>query len=191
PNNIPVITGCEPGADHNVYFLSTPPCTPVGHCFSGQAWVKIAGLKGVQAAVDLNGQVYVLDSTGAVSIATCAPADDTDSCISGGAKLTPALSPQCIGWLAPTMFDAVTEVGVTPTTTETDTEDFLWGVGCTKDSNGNSNILSWNLNLTDDQFGIHWDQSPWVQRGNGAVQIAMFTYPHNGNAQVPWVISSP
>src|SRR6185437_12568045 len=65
----------------------------------------------------------------------------------------------------------------------------------TKDSNGNSNILSWNLNLTASEFMLDmtWDRSPpgWVQRGNGAVQIAMFTYPHNGNAQVPWVISSP
>jgi hypothetical protein len=191
PNNIPFITQCWPGVgplDSPVAYLTTESSCP--GCFPSLVWHTLPGASGTSVSININGYPYLLNSMGAVFVATTSQSpNDQVSELDGWLQLN-AANGGCISSLAPGSFSGNTEENYTaPASSQT--EDFLYGIGC---GGGDRNTYAWNLNATNFN-GVHYDASPgWFQldpqQNAAGTKMVLFTEPGPNNPQIIWVLNS-
>jgi hypothetical protein len=160
--NTPWVTGCEPSADRNVYYLGRGQ-GPCGGGLCSDTWVNEPGLKANQVVVSAAGQLAGIASNGTVWLGVGTPTfspNAWESFLAAGGCLTslsverPTLVPNAI--------------------------QRLWGIGC--GGAGDKGIFVLPLQSS----------GPWQQLPGAAVQTALFRSiaPTGAFVETPWVLTA-
>lgn len=192
-NNWPVVLGCGLGTS-TIFYAHGESCSGL---LCTPTWNRMEGLTtAAHVAVNLNGNIFATDTSGALWFANGSAAGD-GGFTGGFTKISTTYfgGTACIQSLAAPFgqSDPPSVTFVNPIA-QTGTLSTFWGVGC----GGSPNESLWTLPL-DAVFGLGKPiidgSSEWQQvgaaEGNAAAQVALFTdVNENAINQNPWVVAN-